>query len=389
MTTPSTPSRDKTRVASYAEEPLADAALLARLKEWPDREPSRDLTAGVLARIAAEPAPARRRWAPALAAAAALLLLLLGGLQLWMRQDPRRLAVRQASQWLVSAQRPDGSWCGAGKAGEPYDPALTGLGLLAALELPREAALGKACDQAAGWLTRHQAADGRMGTAFSGSPYNQGIGTLALLKWCGHRPGQPLPAEAERAVDRILDSQGGSGGWGYAEGDPTPNVSITIWQLQALRQAQHLGLARVTPALNRGLRWLRTNRNGEGLYGYRKPDDYPAGSDALTAMSVFCELDCDGRAGERPEIRRSIREILRQAAGDSPRNYYTAFFVTRVLQQAGGEGTEQLLGQVQQTLLARQVRDGRDRGSWESQDAYSDVGGPVYATTMAVLALKD
>jgi hypothetical protein len=166
-------------------------------------------------------------------------------------------------------------------------------------------------------------------------------------------------------------------------------VSVTIWQLQALRQAEMMGLAEATPALRRGLRWLRTNRNGEGLYGYRKPGDYPAGSDALTAMSVFCELDCDGRAGERADVRRSIVEILRQASGGVPRNYYTAFFVTRVLQQAGGKGTEALLGQVQRKLLARQVRAGEACGSWEPRDAYSDVGGPVYATTMAVLALKD
>jgi hypothetical protein len=375
--------------AGCREEARDAAALLARLKEWPAREPTRDLTVEVLGRLAAaERAPVWRRFVPA-ACAAAVLLLLAGGFGWWSRHEPRRLAIRQASRWLVTAQRPDGSWGGTGKAGEPYSFALTGLGLLAALDLPRDAGLGEACEKAAGWLMQHQAPDGRLGAAFSGMPYNQGIGTLALLKWCAQKPGATLPHGVARAVNLILERQDSSGGWGYSEGDPTPNVSITIWQLQALRQAETMGLAEVKPALGRGLRWLRTNRNGDGLYGYRKPEDYPAGSEALTAMSVFCELDCDGRAGDRGDIRRSIGEILRQAAGDAPRSYYTAFFVTRVLRQAGGKGTESLLGQVKQTLLARQVRAGRERGSWDPRDAYSDVGGPVYATSMAVLALKD
>jgi hypothetical protein len=383
MKTPRTPGPDN-------ESPLAlvPPALLARLREGPDRAPSRDLTPGVLRRLAAEPAPARFRLARAVCAAAAVLLLLAGGVELWRRHEPRRQAVAEASRWLVSAQRPDGSWGGAAKAGEPYDAALTGLGLLAALDLPVDSKLGTASGKAAAWLIRAQAGDGRLGPAFSGSPYNQGIGTLALLKWCARQPG-PLPPEATRAVGRILETQDGSGGWGYGEGDPTPNVSVTIWQLQALRQAETMGLAEVRTALQRGLRWLRTNRNGEGLYGYRQPGDYPEGSGTLTAMSVFCELDCDGRAADRPEIRRSIGEVLRQAAGGESQSYYTAFFVTRVLQQAGGKQTESLLGQVQQTLLARQVRDGQERGSWDLRDSYTGVGGPVYATTMAVLALKD
>jgi hypothetical protein len=371
------------------EEMRSTGALLARLKEWPDREAARDLVEPVLEQVRASGGPSKRsRWREA--AAVAAILTLVAGAWLWSRVDPRRAAIGQATQWLVTAQRADGSWRAGGTANEPYDPALTGLGLLAGLDLAKGPAIGHACEKAAGWLVRGQDSEGRFGSPFSGTPYNQGIATLALLRWCDAHPGEPWRVAAERAVRHIVHSQGGSGGWGYAEGDPTPNVSITIWQLQALQKASELGMAEAAPALSRGLRWLRTNRNGEGLYGYRRPDDYPAGPGALTAMSVFCELACDGKAAQRPDMIQSVREVLREAAsGNSPKSYYAAFFITQVLQRTGGERTEALLGQVQQTLLARQVRDGSDRGSWDLRDTYSDVGGKVYTTTMAVLALKD
>jgi hypothetical protein len=360
--------------------------LLAGLKAWPARPVTRDLAPDVLARIR-NLKPARRPW---LVAACAAVLFLAAGGWWWVRPDARQSAIREAAQWLVNAQREDGRWEGNKRESHVYDPALTGLGLLAGLEFERVRGMSEACRKAVGWLVAGQSENGRLGGSFSGSPYNQGIGTLALLAWFEAHPEPGWRETAAKAVRHIVESQGHAGGWGYAEGDPAPNVSITIWQLQALRKAESLGLAEATPALRRGLRWLRTTRNDRGLYGYRRPDDYPAGSDALTAMSVLCELDCDSRAGQREDVKRSFGEVLSgAAAGKNTGNYYSAFFVARVLQQAGGRETEALLGQVQRALLVRQVRRGDERGSWEPADAYSGVGGPVYATTMAVLALKE
>ena len=61
MNTHETPGAGRRAARRYADEPSADGALLARLKEWPGREPVRDLAPGVLARLRAAPAPVRRR----------------------------------------------------------------------------------------------------------------------------------------------------------------------------------------------------------------------------------------------------------------------------------------------------------------------------------------
>ncbi len=362
-------------------------------QERPEREPARDLVGSVMQRLRDEPEAARRRRWPAWVAAAALVAALLGG-ALWGRTDPRRPALDEAAQWLADTQKADGSWGASSKSEAAYAPALTGLGLLAGLELGGNAKAAPVGARAAAWLVQDQGEGGQFGRPFAGSPYNQGISTLALLGWCEKRPDEAgCRQAAAKAVDCILRTQGPAGGWGYAEGDPEANVSITIWQLQALWKARELGFDRdeaVHSGIQRGLRWLRTTRNGEGQYGYRRPGDYPAGSAALTAMSVFCEMDCDAGAARRPDVKRSVREVLREAAaGADPPSYYAAFFITRVLQRAGGAEMETRLVQVQRALLARQVRAGRDRGSWDLRDAYADVGGRVYATSMAVLALKD
>jgi len=374
-------------------------ALFARLARWtlPDTGP--DLVESVMVRVRAERetlfSRVRRAWPATLAVAAVLAAAL--GVTCWTTAlgrsaDPRQQAERRAAGWLVAAQRDDGSWGAPGRSGAGYRQALTGLGLLAGLEWPRTTALERACDRAAERLMRDQHADdGRIGPLFSGTPYNQGIATLALLAWCEAHPGAARPPAVERAVQYIVAAQDGSGGWGYAEGDPEPNVSITIWQVQALHRAVGLGLTEAEPALRRGLRWLKSVRNAEGLYGYRRPDDFPEGPDTLTAMGLYGELAGDPRAADRPEIRQSLRHLTSDpAAVERPSSYYAAYFLTRVLQQAAGvEGMETLLAQVQQTLLARQVRGGAQQGSWDLEDAYAPIGGPVYTTAMAALALHD
>ncbi len=372
-------------------------ALLARLKEWPDRAPVRDVTDAVMARVRAEQAlPSfdwQRAWRPALAVAA--MLVVAAGMVNWsleLRQQSRRLAAsRGAAKWLAASQDADGHWGAAGRPDTPYLQALTGLGLLAGLECPGNAKLEKMCARAADRLIQDQdKGDGRFGPLFAGTPYNQGIATLALLTWCGAQAADALPPAAGRAVRRIVDTQGGSGGWGYAAGDPEPNVSITIWQLQALHKAVELGIAEAEPAMRRGLRWLRTMRNAEGLYGYRRPEDYPDGPDTLTAMGLFCELACDPRAAERPEVRRSLQRLLQDStAVEKPASYYAAYFVARVLRRADQEGTEAMLGQMQKALLIRQIHKGAERGSWDVHDAYAGVGGRVYTTAMATLALNE
>ena len=93
---------------------------LARMREWPDREPARDLVEGVMARVAVLPVRRRFRVSALLAAAAAVLILAVGGYALWWRQDPRLVAIREASRWLATSQRADGSWAAPGRSGEAY-----------------------------------------------------------------------------------------------------------------------------------------------------------------------------------------------------------------------------------------------------------------------------
>lgn len=369
----------------------------------PDR-PCRDLVDRVregVAVLRCQEERGRRRVVWASAVAAVLLAVAgIGGLMPHLRRGVkegvetegtvRRRAWQEAARWLCSVQQPDGGWYRPGEGAGEYREALTGLAILAALELKSEPGLDASGRRAAEWLANRVDEEGKIGSLhFPGQPYNQGIGGLALLRWCERHPDSPFREAALRAARRIAAVQTESGGWGYEDQPEEPNVSVTVWQLQALHQALALGGEEwMERALWKGLRWLRSTRNREGRYGYRRADDFPVGSDALTAMSLYCEMEVDAESLARSETRLSLDRVQEGlAASDREPSYYAAYFAIRSLRKAGHREFEKTLGHLESRLLARQETVGRERGSWPASDVYARVGGRVYATAMAAMAV--
>ena len=379
-------------------------SLQVMLRELPEEPPRRDLEPAVRRGIAAIRRRERiRRWLTLAAsgAVAAVVVIVVGGEGLRRQVEPhggvetppveaRWKAKHEAVRWLCAVQQPDGGWYRPGDGDQEYREALTGLALLAAIELDGDAALQSAAARAADWLAGRVDREGRIGGAqFPGQPYNQGIGTLALLRWCARHPGDSLREVSFRAARRIVSDQTALGGWGYAGGSEEPNVSVTVWQLQALHAALALdedeGLAR---ALARGLRWLRSTRNAEGEYGYRRVDDVPPESDALTAMSLYCEITLDAGSMNRSDTRLSLERLKeRLASSEREPSYYAAYFALRSLRRVVASDVSTVLERMETRLLVRQEKEGDERGSWPANDAYARVGGRVYATTMATLAV--
>jgi len=380
-------------------------SLQVMLRELSEEPPRRDLEPAVRKGIAAIRRRERIRWwltLMASGAAAAVVVILVGREGLRRQVEPaigveippveaRRKAGHEAARWLCAVQQPDGGWYRPGDGDREYREALTGLALLAAMELDGDEALQSAAARAADWLAGRVDREGRIGgeAQFPGQPYNQGIGTLALLRWCARHPGDSLREVSFRAARRIVSDQTALGGWGYADGSEEPNVSVTVWQLQALHAALALdedeGLTR---ALARGLRWLRSTRNAEGEYGYRRVDDVPPGSDALTAMSLYCEITLDAGSMNRSDTRLSLERLKeRLASSEREPSYYAAYFALRSLRRVGAPDVSTVLERMETRLLVRQEKEGDERGSWPANDAYARVGGRVYATTMATLAV--
>ena len=348
----------------------------------------RDLAPDILARMQAGNRvrhPALLRIAAlfvCLVAAAALVCLLRP--QAGMEYDQR---VGAAVTWLRSVQEPDGHWDAAKwGAQKNYTPGITALAVLALLKQDANAPNSPHADairRGLDYLLSQQNSEGRIGAVNSGTPYNQGIATLAFLEAYSRQQNPRWREAATRSLAYIRSTQQPSGGWGYPRGPvDAGNTSITVWQLQALLKADAMGHADVRPSIEKGLAWLNGVVDADGRVGYSRTNDFPYGHETLTAAGALCFLSDKSGAAPSPHLPRILQALRDAAHRQSDVDYYRLYFMTQALAAAGGTDTD-LAAKLREALVVCQA----DAGSFEAQDRWSSAGGRVYATAMAVLAL--
>ncbi len=353
---------------------------------------SQDLAPAILERVQA----GNRSLRPVFLRAAALVLGLVGvgalvGLvvpRLGTRADPR---VTAAAVWLRTTQEPDGHWdtfkWGAQKNYAPGIAALAVLALLKQDENALDGPNGDAIRRGLDYLLGQQNPEGRIGALNSGTPYNQGLATLAFLEACARANDTRWKQAATLALTYIRTNQQPSGGWGYPrEATDSCNTSITVWQLQALIKADSMGQYGMQPSIEKGLAWLDSAVDEKGRVGYAHANDFPYGYETLTAAGAVCFLNNKYRrtsSARLPRILEALRDAARQT---SDVDYYRLYFMTQALSASGGSDTE-LAAKLRDSLRLCQAGTGEHVGSFETQDRWSSAGGRVYATAMAVLAL--
>jgi hypothetical protein len=379
-------------------------SVIDRLKTLPPGRVSHDLAPEILARVrAAEEGKATPavfwRWVYPLAAAASLALLL-GGLWVWSvhRVEPR-LAQGEANgtpagravAWLCRTQEPDGSWNTARWGGnKQFEVALTGLSLMAILGGKEGASSDPVVDRAVDNLLCRQDEHGEFGAAFDSAPYNQGIATLALIQAYRVQKDERIKAAVDRALKAICERQHPDGGWGYRqEATPASNLSITLWQLEALRLAASSGWGDLRVPIQRSVRWIASVADEDGTFGYRQKRDFPEGSPTLTAMGALSMLEAAEGTPIPPARRRAIKaQVERLAAAPGETDYYRRYFLAAALAKLDEEGPRQRLSEMRSELAGRQVRQGPETGSWLADDRWSSAGGRVYATALASLSMQ-
>lgn len=307
--------------------------------------------------------------------------------------SPESKAILQAIDWLKKAQEPSGSWDAKKWGGnENFTVGVTGLALLALLgseEIPFRSSYKNSMDRAVKYLLHQQNPEGNFGSPCSGSMYNHGIATVALLEVYGLTEDTQVKKPVEQALNHIRSSQNSDGGWGYFKSSTEPaNTSISIWQLQALLLANRLGFKNTQINAERGLSWLRTLVDKEGYIGYRKLGDFPCGPEALTAMGAFFLLVNSSKNAEESneKIRHTLQDIALKEGCDI--NYYRWYFLAYALHTLKENYSSGWMENLQGKLVKNQVKTEPHCGSWEPNDRWSPAGGRVYATAMATLSLE-
>jgi len=298
-------------------------------------------------------------------------------------------AMVRALKYLASQQQPNGSWR-AGRYGE--STATTSLAVMAFLSaghVPGEGPYGDRLNRAVDWVLAQQQPNGIIVARRSHGPfYSHGISTLMLAEVVGmleasrsKRCRQVL----ENAVHLILKAQSiakskqHAGGWRYRETDTQSDLSVTGWQLLALRAAKDVGCDVPAESIDRAVAYVRRCRRGRQGFAYM-----PGGrsSPTLTGVGIL-SLEVCGKHKSRDVLTGAAALLRRPLRQRDHYFYYGVYYCSVGTFKVGGRYWKKTRAGLNAILLPAQQTD----GSWTATDGGERVAGSIYSTSMTILAL--
>lgn len=303
---------------------------------------------------------------PAMKLCAVLLLLLVSSSASLADTN----AVERGLRWLADQQQASGAWSDNAALN-----ALPVLAFLSAGETPGKNQ-GLVVENGIRHILSQQDAHGAF-TGGGGAMYGHGMTTLALAEVSGMTFRQTRVQIALRdAVGVILRAQAvekgafHDGGWRYRPDSTDSDLSVTVWQMAALRAASAAGVFVPQDAMDRAAAYLKRCEHPRGGFAYQ-PGGLP--NQSRTAAGIFA-LRVAGQ-GDDPAVARAKRWLTEHPLrADSEFFYYAAYYCAEV-----GVGFDPKL------LFDRQNADGSWPANADREDEWR--GGRLYTTAMAVLAL--
>ena len=303
-------------------------------------------------------------------------------------------AVMRGLAWLVEHQNEDGSW------GDENKGAMTGFALLCFLghgELQDSPQFGITVGRALIWIfEKGTANEGRLHMAkefTAHGVYEHAICAYALGEYYTMTKDRRVVKLLTQAIGHIIEGQGPNGGWMYAYDKSADDLSVSGWQIQALKAA-HLGqlpMPGADKALTKAVAYIERDRGPKGGYGYRGPsDDY-----SLTGVGILCQLFWKG---DRTNLRQSMTWLLDQTDKHKPVKYrergadlYAWYYHTQACLMFGGEAWTKWNGWFQDEICDAQSPDGSwpaPGGSAVGPQSADTATGAVYRTSLCVLMLE-
>ncbi len=312
-------------------------------------------------------------------------------------------AIARGLNFLLSKQRPDGAI-----TDRQYDTTMTSLAIMAlastGITPSSTGNQGAACRQALDFVLAPDRQDkqGYFGNRDGSRMYGHGITTLMLTEMLGmgatEQQDKLIYLRCQRAIDVILSAQLQSkpalyqGGWRYTPNSNDADLSVSVWQLMALRSAKNDGLDVPIDAIEKAIGYLKRSysasvRQAAGsshttagfcyLPGHRNP------TFAMTAAGLLALQVCGQY--EAPEVQGATRWLEQHPPKWKERFFfYGTYYYAQGMHQRGGQLGDQAGDQVAKLLLKRQQPD----GSWVAPGGEEAGAGKVYTTCMAILSLS-
>lgn len=224
--------------------------------------------------------------------------------------------------------------------------------------------------------------------------YCHGLATIAICEAYGMTADESLRSPAQSAVDFIVYRQSPrDGGWRYqivTGGD----MSVTGFQLMALRSAQLADLQVPTETIDAARGFLdRVESGGGSRYGYThagRGSSFDKSSGAMglpttTAVGLLCRMYTD-RSRYDPGIHRGIHYL--DDLGPSKKDMYYNYYTTMVMRQFGDRPWKQWNARMRDPIVDLQARDGHEAGSWKPFGAWGRYGGRLMDTAFCCMTLE-
>jgi hypothetical protein len=301
-------------------------------------------------------------------------------------------AVKRALEFLKRTQKDDGGW-ESGHYGEMTSvTSLAVMAFLASGHVPGQPGPYRdAVERGVRYVLKHQKDNGLLVSNTSHGPmYCHGISTLMVAEVIGMTLDDALAGEARaalsRAVDLILKAQAvqknkdNTGGWRYQPNSVDSDISVTGWQVMALRAAKSTGCAVPAEAIDSAVAYLKlcaVKREGGFSYQPRAGPNNPRTGTGTLALEICGEhLTPEALAGAEYLLKHPPR-------WSSPYFFYEVYYAPQALFQVGDRYFRPYYSALVPILLDHQDPD----GSWLSGDGNDRAGGRTYCTAMAALAL--
>jgi len=339
-------------------------------------------------------------------------------------------SVASGLEWLALHQAQDGHWslheCDrfardkprpAGKVfkcncepGSTHrsDIAATGFGLLPFLaagithrqgKTPTGKDYTKTVEGAVNWLISKQS---NSNGSYTSDMYAHGIATIAMCEAYGLSSDPRAKLSAQRALNFVVQAQDkAGGGWRYSPGQ-AGDVSVTGWQLMALKSGQMAGLSVPKNTLKQAERFLdscetggaKGSKQGGGGYGY-----LPGSGETIvmTSVGLLCRM-YSGVGPGNPSLLAGVQKLKAYPPEKHPDVYYL-YYATQVMHHMQGEswrfwntgvdadGKEKSKG-IRDMLISKQDTGTTPKHSHQAGSWGGSAGGRVMATSLSLLCLE-
>ena len=316
------------------------------------------------------------------------------------KKDKVDRAIEKGIQFLLKKQQDDGSINDKGKK-----TAMTALSLMSMASVghqpihPNE--FGRAMQNALDFILLDENQDDRgyFGNKDGGRMYGHGIVTLMLSEMLGmgmnKETDKKIRDQCQEAINLILKAQkvkknpAQQGGWRYSPDARDADLSVSVWQLMALRSAKNSGLDVPSSAISNAVSYLERSykskllSNGDPAekksgFAYQPGGaaEYTTSAAGLLAMQVCGEY-------ESPFVHGAANWLLDHKPEKSRKFFfYGTYYYAQGMYQHGGDHAHKARELVENILLELQ----RENGSWIGSGSEAGAG-EVYSTTLAILAL--